>query len=49
MRLMRETDRSAKEVALESGFGSGVRFGEILHDATGLRPRAWRKKHALKK
>ena len=47
-RLLRETDRPAKEIAVESGFSSTIHLAEALHVETGLRPRAWRKEHQKK-
>jgi LacI family transcriptional regulator len=44
-RLLAETDLSIKQIALDAGFPSAVRFGITFHRATGLTPTGYRSRH----
>jgi LacI family transcriptional regulator len=44
-RLLRQTDRTVEDVALESGFGAAARFHAAFKDAEGLSPAEWRKQN----
>ena len=41
--LLRETDRSVTEIALDAGFGSLSHFVTVFRDLTGLPPQRWRR------
>lgn len=41
--MLRETEKSVTEIAMECGFGSSSYFGKIFRSANGMAPREYRR------